>query len=97
MYTLMIYFTVFLISKPVISSLNGDAMHRLYADRDGNLIYPGMLLATNDGDYEKVVTLANGDLGFFRSRNYAEPLSNCYIMPTPTVAILMDYRIVLQS
>ncbi len=70
---------------------------RLYADRDGNLIYPGMLLATNDGTYERVVRLADGNLGFSRSRNYAEPLDKCYTMPTPTMDILMDYRIVLQS
>ena len=37
---------------------------KLYADRDGNIIRPGMILETNDGTHEKVIRLADGNLGF---------------------------------
>ena len=67
---------------------------KLYADRDGNIIRPGMILATNDGTYEKVIRLEDGNLGFYRTDSYGATLDDCYIMPTPTMSILMDYRIV---
>ena len=67
---------------------------KLYADRDGNIIRPGMILATNDGTYEKVIRLEDGNLGFYRTNNYGATLDKCYIMPMPTESILMDYRIV---
>ena len=67
---------------------------KLYADRDGNIIRPGMILETNDGIYEKVIRLEDGNIGFYRKNNYGAALDDCYIMPTPTMSILMDYRIV---
>ena len=67
---------------------------KLYADRDGNIIRPGMILATNDGIYEKVVINGDGDIAFYRTDCYSKSLDDCYIMPTPTELILMDYRIV---
>ena len=67
---------------------------KLYADRDGNIIRPGMILETNDGTHEKVIRLADGNLGFYRTDCYGATLDDCYIMHTPTISILMDYRIV---
>lgn len=67
---------------------------KLYADRDSNIIRPGMILTTNDGIREKVIRLEDGNIGFYRTDCYGATLDDCYIMPTPTELILMDYRIV---
>lgn len=67
---------------------------KLYADRDGNIIRPGMILETNNGTHEKVIRLVDSNLGFYQTDSYGATLDKCYIMPTPTETILMDYRIV---